>query len=75
MNILWKSGAVKERAEAAKRMEVPKAKPGPKKNVITSNKVRLSKNRDSQVASSRLAMMWESQRDKQQKLILAIEPR
>ena len=73
-DILWKSGAVKERAEAAKRMEMPKAKPGPKKNKITSNKVRLSKNRDSQVASSRLAMMWASQWDKQQKPILAIEP-
>ena len=74
VDILWKSGAVKERAEAAKRMEMPKAKPGPKKNKITSNKVRLSKNRDSQVASSRLAMMWASQWDKQQKPIHAIEP-
>ena len=60
IDILWKSGAEKERSEAAKMKEAPKAKPGPK-NKITSRKVRLSKPKDSQVASSRLAMMWESQ--------------
>ena len=73
IDILWKSGAEKERAEATKRMEVPKAKPGPK-NKITSRKVRLSKPKDSQVASSRLAMMWESQWGRQQKSILPVEP-
>ena len=70
VDILWKSGALKERADAAKSMEISKAKPGPKKNTVTSSKVRLSKTKDSQVASSRLAMMWESQWDRQQKSIL-----
>ena len=35
VDILWMSGAVKEKADAAKRMKMPKAKPGPKKNIIT----------------------------------------
>ena len=75
IDILWRSGAAKERVEAAKRTEVSKAKPGPKHNTkLTSRKVvQLSKSKGSQVASSRLAKMWESQWDSQRKSILAAQ--
>ena len=53
-----------------------KAKPGSTKpNLLPSNKVQLSKNRDTHVTNSRLARMWASQWKTKPQPILAVVTR
>ena len=69
---IWKAGAKKEKAEDANRMVNPKAKPGSTTS-IPSNKVQLSRNRDKNVTSSRLAKMWATLWKTKPQPILAVE--